>query len=56
MPHITGIVAADAVAHYGTDYISEHSDQCDAIPLHAARGRPSSGNGDFTSYPHQRRY
>lgn len=22
MPHITGIVAADAVAHYGTDYIS----------------------------------
>ena len=22
MPHITGIVAADAMAHYGTDYIS----------------------------------
>jgi len=22
MPHITGVVAADAVAHYGTDYIS----------------------------------
>ena len=31
MPHITGIVAADAVAHFGTDYISG-SILIDAIP------------------------